>query len=187
MLEGGWHFVPKGHANTAAASDHDYDSFPGSTEDKLYGSKMLSDLYFKAEPNYSARYTVPVVWDTKTETIVNNESSEVIRFLNTGFNSLLSGDEQSLDLYPEHLRKEIDELNDWVYNDVNNGVYKSGFATKQEAYEDAAGKLQKALEKLDGILDGKDFLIGDVLTEADVRCAWMWTLLIQALHHNRPL
>lgn len=174
MLEGGWHFVPKGHANTASVSDHDNDSWPTSTEDKLYGSKMMSDLYYKADPDYSARFTVPVIWDTKTETIVNNESSEVIRFLNTGFNELIDGakkEEKELDLYPQELRKEIDELNEWVYNDVNNGVYKSGFATKQEAYESAVKQLQKSMRRLDQEVlgDGREFLVGGRLTEADIR------------------
>ena len=170
MLEGGWHFVPKDSPNTASVTDHDNDSWPTSTVDKLYGSKMLSELYYRADPDYSARFTVPVIWDTKTETIVNNESSEVIRFLNTGFNSLLEGKEKEIDLYPEDLRKEIDELNEWVYNDVNNGVYKSGFASKQEAYETAVKQLQKSMKRLEEILsDGRDFLVGGKLTEADVR------------------
>jgi putative glutathione S-transferase len=173
MLEGGWHFVPADSPNTASVSDHSDSSWPSSTPDKLYGSKMLSDLYYKASPDYSARFTVPVIWDTKTETIVNNESSEVIRFLNTGFNELLpegKEKEREMDLYPQDLRKEIDELNEWVYNDVNNGVYKSGFASKQQAYEDAVKQLQKSMKRLDELLsDGREFLVGGKLTEADVR------------------
>lgn len=172
MLEGGWHFVTPENAakKPEPVSAHSFDSFPGSTEDKLYGSKYVSDLYYKADPDYNARFTVPVIWDKKGETIVSNESSEVIRFLNTGFNDSLQGKEKELDLYPQELRKEIDELNEWVYNDVNNGVYKSGFATKQEAYEEAVNKLQAALKRLEERLsDGRTFLVGDRLTEADVR------------------
>jgi putative glutathione S-transferase len=172
MLEGGWHFVTPENATKTPApqSEHSFDTFPGATADKLHGSKYMSDLYYRANPDYDARFTVPVIWDTKTDTLVNNESSEVIRFLNTGFNTLLSGTEKDLDLYPEELRKEIDELNEWVYNDVNNGVYKSGFATTQEAYEKAVKPLAAALERLEKLLsDGREFLIGGRLTEADVR------------------
>lgn len=136
MLERGWSFD---------------SSFPGATGDKLkLGGTHLRDIYHKVEPEYNARYTVPTFYDTKTNSIVNNESSEVIRFLNTGFNSLLpSGSaERELDLYPENLRKEIDEINEWVYNDVNNGVYKSGFATTQEAYEKNVKPLFAGLDKV---------------------------------------
>lgn len=171
MLEGGWHFA-KSDKDPEPASAHSDDTFPNATVDKLHSSKYMSDLYYKAQPDYSARFTVPVVWDTKHNTIVNNESSEVIRFFNTAFNSVLTDDKaKQLDLYPEELRSEIDELNEWVYNDVNNGVYKSGFATKQEAYEKAVTALSDALDKLEKLLsDGREFLVGGRLTEADVRC-----------------
>lgn len=172
MLEGGWHFVPKDKASAkpAPASAHDNDTFPNATSDPLFGSSHLRDLYFKAQPDYSARFTVPVVWDKKENTIVNNESSEIIRFFNTAFNKELPADKAKLDLYPEDLKKEIDELNEWVYNDINNGVYKSGFASTQEAYEAAVKPLAKALQKVeDRLSDGREFLMGDRLTEADVR------------------
>lgn len=172
MLEGGWHFVSPSNASKepAPVSEHSTDTFPGATADKLYGSAYMSDLYYKADKDYNARFTVPVIWDKKGETIVSNESSEVIRFLNTGFNDSLSGKEKELDLYPQELRAEIDELNEWVYNDVNNGVYKSGFATKQDAYETAVNKLEAALKKLEERLsDGREFLVGGRLTEADIR------------------
>ncbi|KAK4685560.1 glutathionyl-hydroquinone reductase, partial [Tremellales sp. Uapishka_1] len=172
MLEGGWHFVtPENAAKTPAPqSEHSFDTFPAATADKLFGSAYLSDLYYKAEPGYDARFTVPIIWDKKTNTIVNNESSEIIRDLNTAFNSSLSGKEKDLDLYPEELRKEIDELNEWVYNDVNNGVYKSGFAITQDAYEKAVKPLAAALQRLEDLLkDGREFLVGGRLTEADVR------------------
>jgi putative glutathione S-transferase len=125
MLEKGWSF------------DTDFEA---ATGDKLkLGGTHMRDIYFKVDPNYNARFTVPVIYDTKTETIVSNESSEIVRFLNTGFDSLLSdGEKKNLDLYPEALRSEIDELNGWVYDTVNNGVYKSGFATTQKAYEEVS-------------------------------------------------
>ena len=172
MLEGGWHFVtPENAAKTPEpASAHSFDTFPGATQDKLYGLSYLRELYFKAQPDYSARFTVPVLWDKKNETIVNNESSEVLRDLNTGFNSLIDGKEKELDLYPEALRAEIDELNEWVYNDINNGVYKSGFASTQEAYEKAVKPLFASLDRVeDRLSDGREFLVGGKLTEADIR------------------
>lgn len=173
MLTGGWHFVDPKFENEkpAPASEHSSDTFPGATIDKLHKSKMLSDLYFRAQPDYNARYTVPVVWDKKTNTIVSNESSEIIRDFNSGFQSILpDGEAKSLDLYPEPLRAEIDELNSWVYDGINNGVYKSGFATSQQAYNDAVTKLAESLDRVEKILsDGRDFLIGGQLTEADVR------------------
>ncbi|KAL7419700.1 S-glutathionyl-(chloro)hydroquinone reductase [Cryptotrichosporon argae] len=172
MLEGGWHFVtPENAAKPpAAASAHSSETFPGATADKVHGSGRLADVYRRADPAYDARFTVPVVWDTQTSTIVNNESSEIIRFLNTAFNAQLAGEEKALDLYPPELRAEIDALNEWVYNDVNNGVYKSGFATTQDAYEKAVRPLAKSLGRLEDLLaDGREFLVGGKLTEADVR------------------
>jgi putative glutathione S-transferase len=173
MLEGGWHFVTPENAKKEAepASAHSSETFPGATEDHLFGFHHLNQVYRKAEPNYDARFTVPTLWDTKNNTIVSNESSEVIRDLNAAFNSILpDGEKKNLDLYPENLRKEIDELNEWVYNDINNGVYKTGFAATQEAYEIAFHALAKALDKVEGILsDGREFLVGGQLTEADVR------------------
>lgn len=173
MLEGGWHFVKPENASKTPEppSEHSFDTFPNATADKIHGSAYLHDLYYRVEPEYKARFTVPILWDTKNSAIVNNESSEIIRDLNSNFNSILpEGKGKEVDLYPEELRKEIDELNGWVYNDVNNGVYKSGFATTQEAYEKAVIPLFEALDKLESILsDRRDYLIGDRLTEADIR------------------
>lgn len=145
------------------------DPFPAADTDPLNNAEHVKDIYFKAEPNFQGRFTVPVLWDKKTHTIVNNESSEIIRMLNTEFNHLLPKDKAELDLYPESLRKEIDDLNDWVYDTVNNGVYKSGFASSQQAYETAVVSVFSSLDRLEKILTGKDYLIGDRLTEADVR------------------
>jgi len=110
-----------------------------------------------------------VLWDKKLETIVNNESAEIIRILNVAFNDQLPADKAKIDLYPEDLRAEIDETNTWVYDTVNNGVYKSGFATTQSAYEAAVKPLFESLDRLEKILDGKEYLVGNRLTEADVR------------------
>ncbi|KAI0717019.1 glutathione S-transferase [Earliella scabrosa] len=145
------------------------DPFPGAERDPFYDSSYLKEIYLKAEPRYSGRFTVPVLWDKKLQTIVNNESSEIIRIFNTAFNDFISPDKAAIDLYPESLRKEIDEVNAWVYDTVNNGVYRSGFATTQKAYEDAVIPLFESLDRLEKMLTGKDYLIGDQLTEADVR------------------
>jgi putative glutathione S-transferase len=109
---------------------------------------------------------VPILWDKKTETIVNNESSQIIRILNTAFNDLTGN---HIDFYPQEKRIEIDELNDMIYNNVNNGVYKSGFAVTQSAYDDAVTKLFKTLDYLDEQLSHSKFLVGDEITEADLR------------------
>lgn len=134
-----------------------------------YNFNKLRELYFKAEPEYDARFTVPVLWDTKHETIVNNESSEIIRMFNTEFDSVIEDQYKGVTYYPENLRKEIDEVNGWVYDTVNNGVYKSGFASTQSAYESNVIPLHESLKRLDGMLKGKDYLVGDTLTEADIR------------------
>ncbi|KAI0066784.1 glutathione S-transferase [Artomyces pyxidatus] len=145
------------------------DSFPGAEEDPLYGSQHVKDLYLRADPTYNGRFTVPVLWDKKQHTIVNNESSEIIRIFNTAFNKYIPEDKAALDFYPTELRKEIDEVNEWVYDRINNGVYKSGFATTFPAYRAAVLPLFEALDRVEGMLAGKTYLIGDRLTEADIR------------------
>jgi len=148
------------------------DEFPEAEKDPLHPEfKYVKELYFRANPEYKGRYTVPVLWDKKTETIVNNESSEIIRILNSSFNQFSKDEKQRvLDLYPEQLRPEIDAINAWVYDTVNNGVYKTGFATTQNAYEVAIKPFFESLDRLEKILAGNaNFLIGDQLTEADVR------------------
>ncbi|KZP01982.1 hypothetical protein FIBSPDRAFT_880647 [Athelia psychrophila] len=151
------------------------DKFPAADADPLYNSEHVRDLYLKADPDYSGRFTVPVLWDKKNHTIVNNESSEIIRIFNTAFNDVIPADKAAVDLYPQAHRAEIDEVNEWVYDTVNNGVYKSGFATTQEAYEKAVVQVFKSLDRLEGLLQGKDYLVGDTLTEADVRL-WVTTV-----------
>ncbi|MBA8818698.1 glutathione-dependent reductase [Ochrobactrum sp. P6BS-III] len=138
----------------------------GSTGDDLYGSKRLYEIYTRADPNYSGRVTVPVLWDKQRQTIVSNESSEIIRMLNTAFNEF--GD-ASLDFYPEALAAEIDALNDFIYPNINNGVYRAGFATEQDAYEEAFKQLFAALDTLEDRLSRQRYLTGSSLTEADWR------------------
>lgn len=138
----------------------------GATGDDLYGLDFLHRIYTKADPNYSGRVTVPVLWDRKEETIVSNESAEIIRMLNSAFDEWGEG---SLDLYPRHLRSEIDAVNARVYPAINNGVYRSGFATTQEAYEEAFGELFEALDEMEDRLSRHRYLVGEAMTEADWR------------------
>lgn len=145
----------------------------GATGDDLYGLDFLHQIYTKADPHYSGRVTVPVLWDRKTKTIVSNESSEIIRMLNVAFD--VWGD-ASVDLYPVPLRTEIDAVNDLVYDNVNNGVYRAGFATTQEAYEEAFGQLFATLDKLEERLSRRRYLTGNRLTEADWR---LFTTLVR--------
>jgi len=142
------------------------ETYPGSTEDHLFGLKYLKEVYQKADSNITTSVTVPVLWDKKTNTIVNNESSEIIRMLNTSFNELTGNVE---DYYPEDKRAKIDELNDKIYGAVNNGVYKTGFAKTQEAYDEAVESLFATLDELDEMLDQNRYLLGDDITEADLR------------------
>ncbi|MGF0538761.1 glutathione S-transferase family protein [Agrobacterium sp. ES01] len=157
MLENGWEFK-KGN---------------GATGDDLFNSDFLYEVYLRAEPAYSGRVTVPVLWDKKTNTIVSNESAEIIRMLNTAFNAITGNSD---DYYPQELQAEIDEVNKRVYDTVNNGVYKAGFATTQEAYEEAVAPLFESLDWLEERLTSKRYLLGERLTEADWR---LFTTLIR--------
>jgi len=141
-------------------------SFAGATEDKINGFKYLREVYTKADPEISTSVTVPVLWDKKTQTIVNNESSEIIRIFNTAFNELTGNREN---YYPDYLESEIDELNELIYKTINNGVYKTGFAKTQDAYDEAVGALFDSLDRLENLLENKDFLLGNKLTEVDLR------------------
>lgn len=143
-----------------------FEQGEGATGDTLYGYRCLHQVYTKADPHFSGRVTVPVLWDKREETIVSNESAEIIRMLNGAFNEW--GD-ASLDFCPEALRPEIDAINLSVYHDVNNGVYKAGFATEQRAYEDAFAALFSQLDRLEARLSSRRFLVGDQVTEADWR------------------
>jgi putative glutathione S-transferase len=138
----------------------------GVIADPLFDADYMHQIYVKADPAYTGRVTVPVLWDKQTGTIVNNESSEIIRMFNSAFDDVgaLIGD-----YYPESLRTEIDALNQRVYHTVNNGVYKSGFATTQAAYEEAVYPLFETLDWLEGRLASRRYLMGDAVTEADWR------------------
>ncbi len=158
MLEDGWTF------------DTDFD---GATGDSLYDLPFMRDIYTKADPNVSGKVTVPVLWDKKRETIVSNESSEIIRMFNSAFDGLTGNRD---DYWPEPLRDAIEEVNDRVYHTVNNGVYKTGFATTQSAYDDAVGPLFDSLDWLEERLGENRYLVGDRITEADWR---LFTTLIR--------
>ncbi|MBZ9671998.1 glutathione S-transferase family protein [Mesorhizobium sp. B3-2-1] len=145
----------------------------GGTGDALYGLDFLHQIYTKADPAYSGRVSVPVLWDKKERTIVSNESSEIIRMLNSAFDEW--GD-ASLDFYPHALRGEIDAVNTPVYSNVNNGVYRAGFATTQTAYEEAFGELFSTLDALEDRLSRQRYLVGDRITEADWR---LFTTLVR--------
>lgn len=151
MLNDGWTF----------ATD-----FDGSTGDRQFGLPFLRDIYVKSDPDVTTRATVPILWDRETGMIVSNESSEIIRMFNSAFNGLTGNSD---DYYPDALRPEIDAINDRVYDTLNNGVYKSGFARTQDAYDAAVGPLFDTLDWLEGILAGNRYLTGPRVTEADWR------------------
>lgn len=143
--------------------------YSGEGDDDEY-IEYLFELYRLVDPEYDDRATVPVLWDKERQTIVSNESSEILRMFNSAFNALIDDDEvRSRDFCPAQLRNEIDALNEWIYPNVNNGVYRSGFATTQEAYEEAVIPLFETLDRLEAMLADKRFLLGDKLSEADIR------------------
>jgi glutathionyl-hydroquinone reductase len=151
-----------------------FDADPeGLVGDRLYGSRRLYELYQRADPSFSGRVTVPVLWDRETDSIVNNESSEIIRMLNSAFD--FCGAKPG-DFYPVALRNEIDAVNARVYATLNNGVYRAGFATTQEAYEEAARPLFETMDWLERRLGAQSWLCGDRVTEADWR---LFTTLIR--------
>jgi putative glutathione S-transferase len=145
----------------------------GSTGDALFGSDHLYEVYQRANPGYTGRVTVPVLWDKQRQTIVNNESSEIIRMLNSAFNGLTGNED---DYYPQVLRPRIDEINKRVYDTVNNGVYKAGFATRQAAYEENVRALFESLDWIEDILSDNAYLTGGQVTEADWR---LFTTLVR--------
>ena len=151
MFDDGWTFA---------------QDFPGATEDHLFGETFLRDVYLRAAPRTTGRVTVPLLWDRKTGTIVSNESAEIIRMFNTAFDGI-TGNRR--DFYPPRLREKIDAINARVYETVNNGVYKAGFATTQAAYEEAVGPLFDTLDLLEDQLSRRRYVAGDVATEADWR------------------
>ncbi len=157
-----------------------FDKSKGSTGDKLDGLDFLHQRYTRDDPQYTGRVTVPVLWDKQEQRIVNNESSQIIRIFNSDFDELTGN---RLDLYPEPLRATIDALNERIYPAVNNGVYRAGFATSQEAYEAAFDELFAELDTLERLLDGQRYLAGEYLTEADWR---LFTTIVRfdAVYHG---
>lgn len=164
MLESGWTFDPE----------------EGSTGDRPGGRQYQHQVYTAAKKHYTGRVTVPVLWDLQRETIVNNESSEIIRMFNKAFDKLTGN---TRDFYPEALREGIDRWNERIYPAINNGVYRAGFATSQIAYEEAYAELFAELDVLDAHLAQHRYLLGDCLTEADIR---LFTTLIRfdAVYHG---
>lgn len=156
------------------------EDFPGVVPDKLFGKSLLREIYVLADPKFSGKVTVPVLFDRETRKIVNNESEEVLRILNSGFKDFATN---SQDFYPSELRQDIDQLNERIYHDINNGVYKAGFARKQDVYEKHVNQLFETLDRMDLFLETKDYLVGDRLTEADIR---FFTTLVRfdAVYHG---
>jgi len=161
MLDKGWEI------DDQVSIDAGYEASP------VADINYLHELYTTMDANYTGRVTVPVLWDKQTNTIVNNESSEIIRMMNSAFNEFT---EKKACYYPEALREDINEINDFVYDTINNGVYKSGFATTQGAYEKAFKELFNALDNVEQRLSKQRYLVGDRLTEADWR---LFTTLIR--------
>ena len=152
-----------------------FGDYPGATGDSLYRFNYLHEAYALAQPDYSGIVTVPVLWDKQRHTIVNNESSEIIRMFNQVFDNW--GD-ATLDLYPEPIRADIDAINDLVYDNINNGVYRVGFARNQQAYEQAFDALFAALDEIDARLATQRYLVGQQITEAD------WRLFVTLLRFD---
>ncbi|AYG57407.1 glutathione S-transferase family protein [Rhizobium jaguaris] len=143
-----------------------FGTYPGATDDSINGVTHMHEIYTKAEPHFSGRATVPVLWDKSKGTIVNNESADILRMLNDGFGTLAR---HPIDLYPAGKREEIDAFNARIYPALNNGVYRTGFATTQIAYEEAFNEVFNCLDWVETELEGKDFLFADHPTESDIR------------------
>src|SRR5215469_15753287 len=151
----------------------EFGSATDGTDDRVNGKRTLAEIYLIADPHYTGRVSVPVLWDKKRRIIVNNESSEIIRMLNSAFEAFT---DVRTDYYPEPLRDEIDRINDLVYPTVNNGVYRAGFATSQDAYEEAAHGIFSTLDQLEARLSRQRYLAGKAITEADWR---LFTTLVR--------
>lgn len=151
----------------------EFSDYPGSIPDRINSAKYLREIYAKADQKYTGRVTVPILWDKKNNTIVNNESREIIRMFDTELEAIASN---KVSFYPEDLQEKIEKTIDEIYSPINNGVYRSGFATSQEAYEEAVKQLFEALDYWEEILGKQKYLCGDRVTEAD----WcMFTTLIR--------
>ncbi|NVJ60192.1 MAG: glutathione S-transferase family protein [Gammaproteobacteria bacterium] len=157
MRENGWTFEPE----------------DGVIADPIHNAKYMHEIYTSAKNDYTGRVTVPVLWDKETNRLVNNESADIIRMLNSAFDDVGATEG---DFYPKEKREAIDDINEYVYHNINNGVYKAGFATKQDVYTEEVTKLFEALDKVENILSKSRYLIGDSITEADWR---LFTTLIR--------
>ncbi|WP_226665057.1 glutathione S-transferase family protein [Microbulbifer aggregans] len=148
-----------------------FGGFSGSDDDAVNGARYMHELYTRAAPDFTGRATVPVLWDKQTATIVNNESADIVRMFNSAFTHLVAGqDIDRPDLYPAELAADIDALNSYLYDNLNNGVYQAGFATSQFAYAEAYARVFAALDEMESRFgDGRAFLFGDTLTESDIR------------------
>lgn len=143
-----------------------FGDYPGATEDQLQGATYMHQIYTSAAPAFTGRATVPVLWDKQRQTIVNNESADILRMMNSGFGELAS---KSIDLYPVGKRAEINAFNDRIYPDLNNGVYRAGFATTQIAYEEAFAGVFACLDWVESQLEGRSFLFSEHPGESDIR------------------
>lgn len=165
---------------TFTEQGYSFGDYPGSIPDPLYNIRYIHELYTRADPHYTGRATVPVLWDKMRQTIVNNESSEIIRMLNHAFDAF--GD-ASVDFYPQELRAEIDALNERIYEGLNNGVYRAGFATSQAAYEEAVRDVFACLDELEQRLVGRSYLLGERITETDWR-AFVTLIRFDMVYHG---
>jgi glutathionyl-hydroquinone reductase len=168
MSDQGWRFGPR-----ICSAGTGREEIPGATADKVGGHEYLRDVYLAAEPRYTGRVTVPIMWDLQTRTIVNNESREIVRMFDHEFGGVARGD---VDFAPPELIDEVDRIIDAIYEPINNGVYRAGFATSQEAYDEAVRELFDALEHWDAVLGRQRWLAGDRMTEADI---FLFTTLIR--------
>jgi putative glutathione S-transferase len=150
-----------------------FGEYPGATEDHVNHAEYLYENYLKADPDFDGLVSVPILWDKKRETIVNNESSEIVRMLNSAFDDYSNS---AIDYYPEALHEKIDAINDIVYDNINNGVYRAGFATTQAAYDKAFDRLFNTMEELEERLSKQRYLVGSEITEADWR---LFTTLVR--------
>ena len=172
LTDQGWRF------GDAPGADRDTT---GADRDTLNGATYLHEIYTLADPGYTGRATVPVLWDTQRRTIVNNESADIMRMFNSGFGALA---DDSLDLYPADLREKIDALNDEIYPKLNNGVYRAGFATTQAAYEEAFAEVFAMLDALETRLAARGpFLFGERLVETDIRL-FVTAIRFDAAYHG---
>ncbi|WP_417522657.1 glutathione S-transferase family protein [Marinovum sp.] len=156
-----------------------FGGYPGADQDPLFGARYMHEIYTRADPHFTGRATVPVLWDTVRNVIVNNESADILRMFDTAFEQLVPSD---LRLYPADLAAEIDALNPRLYTLLNNGVYKAGFASSQAAYDEAVDGVFAMLDELEDRLSG-DFLFGDRLTETDIR-AFVTLIRFDAAYHG---